>query len=113
MRWLRHDVGDRSVQDRGRPWVSRVGMPRSRSRFSTVVGSTRRCSPTRASDQPESYRRIASSTWLGDRPRWRMSTSCRRRMALTVRRSRLNWAPSYVLVRPHRGYGYSLMACIV
>lgn len=37
----------------GCPWVSRVGMPRSRSRFSTVVGSTFRGSPMRASDQPE------------------------------------------------------------
>jgi hypothetical protein len=37
---------------RGRPWVSRVGMPRSRSLFSTVVWLTPRCWPTRSSDQP-------------------------------------------------------------
>src|SRR5437588_4107315 len=78
-------VGRRSLQDRARPSVSRVGMPRSRSRFSTVVGSTPRYSPTRASAQPELYRRITSSTWLGERPRWRMSTPCLRRIALTVR----------------------------
>jgi hypothetical protein len=41
-----------SVQVRGRPWVSRVGMPRSRSVVSTVVWLTPRCSPTRARDQP-------------------------------------------------------------
>jgi hypothetical protein len=39
-------VGRRSLQDRTCPWVSRVGMPRFRSRFSTVVGSTHRCFPT-------------------------------------------------------------------
>lgn len=51
-------VGRRSLQDRARPWVSRVGLPRSRSRFSTVVGSTPRCLPTRARYQPELYKRI-------------------------------------------------------
>lgn len=39
-------------QDRGRPCESRVGMPRSRNLVKTVVWSTFRCSPTRASDQP-------------------------------------------------------------
>ena len=36
------------THDRCRPWVSRVGMPRSRSLVSTVVWSTLRCAPTRA-----------------------------------------------------------------
>lgn len=41
--WIRFGIGDWSVQDRGRPWVSRVGMPRSRSRFSTALCSGCSC----------------------------------------------------------------------
>lgn len=51
--WIRFGIGTRSVHDRDRPWVSRVEISRSRSRFSTVVGLTLRRSPIRASDQPE------------------------------------------------------------
>ena len=90
-----HEIDDlspvhQSTDRRSRPCVSRIRTPRSRSRFHMVVRLTSNRSPIRASDHPDSYSRIASSTCSGERP-WRRSvTPCRLRIWLAVRRSMSN-----------------------